>query len=1442
LDKKNKILTYLNFNNNSTELSLGICIGASNISYVISQKDDNDIKVCLSDVINHQGNPKKELEHFFKNLLNKNISIITTGRKFKDLLNADSIPEPKAIENAVEFLGYKGKSFSIASLGAENFMIYCLNKNGNIQNVLTGNKCASGTGEFFMQQIGRMNLTVEEAVDISDIDSPYSVSGRCSVFCKSDCTHALNKGIDKSRVSAGLSKMLSNKTIELLSKQNNQSILLIGGVSQNNAVFQFIKRAYPDTIIPDYSICFEALGASLEGHKRKSKFDKFNIFKTHSFQFSFFEPLENSKAKVEFKSIIKSEAKQDDVCILGIDVGSTTTKAVLLRVSDNAILASIYLRTNGNPIKASVECYTELKNQIKTDIKIIGLGATGSGRHIAALHSLYGGDVNEIIAHSVAAAFFDKDVDTIFEIGGQDAKYTHLTNGIASDYAMNEACSAGTGSFLEESAKESLNIKVTEIETEAFKSKSPINFNDQCAAFISSDIKNAGSEGAKREDIIAGLVYSVCLNYVNRVKGNRPVGNKVFMQGGVCYNKAVPFAMSLLIGKEIIVPPEPGLMGAFGVALEIKKRISLGLYKENDIKLDELINRKFEYKKSFECAGGKEKCDLKCAINIIEIEDKKYPFGGACNKYYNERHNFNSDTSENNIVKLRERLIFNDYLIEKKKGKIKIGVSKSLLTNTLYPFYFNFFTGCGFEVVLSDEIDKKGLDKIRSSYCYPVEISHGYFRNLLTKNTDYIFLPHIMQMDGREINDYNRMCVFVQGETYFLQSSFRDEIEKEYKIKILSPILDFSKGIENSKDVFVKMVTKIGCDSTQATNSFDAAIHTYKNIKNDFKSIGRDFLKNLRDNPDEIAFVLFGRPYNAFTSDVNLNVPNKIATRGYKIIPFDFLPFEEFRSYENMYWYSGNENLSAARFVKEHPQLFGVFITNFSCGPDSFIIPYFRKIMGDKPSLTLELDSHSADVGVETRIEAAIDIIKNYLNIDKDSNEFKPDEKNNLKIINKKNKLYVKDYKGNIFPIHSEDIEVVIPSMGRYSSDVFAAVLRSMGIQSRPLPVPTFETLTLGRGVATCKECLPFLLTTGSLLEYIKNLKAPNKKVLFFMPHGYGPCRQGQYHVRLKDILKSAGLVDSGIMSMDDESSFEDFGNGFFIKQWLGMMIADVYHDIENALNVLAYDNDDAHQILNTEWELIISKLEKQNFKEVYKQLASTAERLSQIKLKNDFEEAKFISLVGEIYVRREEYSRIDLIKILNENGFIVRTAPITEYVYYTNHLQKKGIVKSLNVKDKISLLIKEKIQIRIEKKIKSILSKSGLYNYELIDVEETIKYGKDLVSDYLIGESILTVGLSLREILNESCGIITIGPFNCIPSRLAEGILNKEMTLEGKYRFGKLKRNGYPDTVSNLPYLHVETDGNPFPQITQSRLEIFMMQANKLHYEMDIVKKKHEK
>ena len=488
---------------------IGACLGASSISFVRINEVNNIIKIEDVLTLPHNGDPRrifKEKLIQFTHSANQSINhtpVIVTGRKFRKLVKFTNISEPEATELAFTYLNKNNEVYSaVASLGGETFMVYTIDDESKISNVITRNQCASGTGEFFLQQIKRMDIGLDEVVKIAKDAEPFKVSGRCSVFCKSDCTHALNKGIIKSEVAAGLSLMMAEKVEDLLKKVKPGRVMVVGGVTKNTIVIEFLKKKLPGVEIPGEASYFEALGAALYGLKHDVNIieDFTDIFIPRKSSFVFHQPLKNFKDKVQFKTMVRSKANDGDICILGLDVGSTTTKAVIIRNEDNKILASVYLYTHGNPVEASRKCYAELLRQIPENIKIIGIGTTGSGRQIAGLHALTEGIVNEIVAHAAAAVYFDPEVDTIFEIGGQDAKYTYIVNKVPADYAMNEACSAGTGSFIEESAYESLGIKVTDIEPIAMSGDAPPNFSDQCSAFISSDIKTAQQENiAKRQ-------------------------------------------------------------------------------------------------------------------------------------------------------------------------------------------------------------------------------------------------------------------------------------------------------------------------------------------------------------------------------------------------------------------------------------------------------------------------------------------------------------------------------------------------------------------------------------------------------------------------------------------------------------------------------------------------------------------------------------------------------------------------------------------------------------------------------------------------------------------------------------------------------------------------------------------------------------------------------
>ncbi len=1434
--------------------SFGICIGASTLSVVeLFRNEGKEISINKIFLEPHHGNPKKTLQETITKLkIDSNSKIAVTGRKFRRLVNLTSISEPEAVENAFSHISVDGNHCNaIVSAGGETFMVYVLGKDGRISSVQTGNKCASGTGEFFLQQIERMGIPLAEAITIARAEKPYRVSGRCSVFCKSDCTHATNKGIPKEQVTAGLCQMMAGKVLELIRQIPKKDIMVIGGCARNSVMIEYLKREIENLYIPEEAPYFESLGCALWAlDNETAPFPgQEKLFKKDEKIFFHLPPLEDATGMVEFRTTSGgSAAREGDVCICGLDVGSTTTKALLLRVADDKILASIYLRTKGDPVRASRECYANLVRilgGLADRIRIIGVGVTGSGRKIAGLHAMTDGVINEIIAHATGALYFDREVDTIFEIGGQDAKYTYITNGVPSDYAMNEACSAGTGSFLEEAAKETLGIKMEDIADIALQGRNPPNFNDQCAAFIGSDIKNAFHEGTAREDIVAGLVYSICMNFTNRVKGNRPVGKKVFMQGGVCYNRAVPLAMASLTGKHIIVPPDPGLIGAFGVALEIKRRLSLNLMKERSFSLKQLKDREIEYGPSFVCNGGKEKCDRKCEIARIRIEGKTYPFGGACNRWYNLRSSIKVNAERLNFVDHHERMVFSNAEPDYPKDSKTVGINKSFLVNSYFPLYRHFFSRIGFRVLIPDTLRREGMDRKNAPFCYPAEIAHGYFFDLLQKKPDYLFLPQFTGDYVENGPETSVTCPLSQGEPFYLASTFKDHeafAGLKEKGNILEPVIDFSGGFDDAKKEFVKMSSQLGVSRKIAGRAYEEAVKEQKRIFEDMKGEGLKALEELENNPDEFGIVIIGRPYNALVSEANMGIPNKFASRNIRVIPYNFLPLTEELIEEHMYWSAGQHILRGAHFIKKHPQLFGCYITNFSCGPDSFIIGYFRDIMGKKPSLTLELDSHVADAGLETRIEAFLDIIERYRELEKEKKitenvrEFIPAT---VEIKGKK-QVFV-DSAGVEYSIFDPKVHLIFPSMGRFTSEAAAAAYRGIGIHSSALPPPNEEVLKIGRGNTSCKECLPLLLTTGSLLKYLDERKKEKEKelLIYFMPTASGPCRYGQYSVFLNNLIAKLRLKDVALYSLSAENSYADLdGKNITAHLWTSIVAADIFEEIYSLLLTNAADSKSAMKIFEREWKRFINSLETlTDFKKIMEDLKTVAETLKGIEVKRPIEETPVILLTGEIYVRHDDISRQFLTEELAKSGFAVKVSTLAEWIYYTDWCVQNGFSTGYySRRDRLFLFLRTLYMRRHEREIRKILSKSGLCMNKLEDVDHIINHTDHLISPQLAGEAILTIGSAINEILDHYCGAVAIGPFGCMPNRLSEAILTAEMNMAGKIATGTKnhKIRYLSQRIDDLPFLAIESDGNRFPQIITAKIEAFLLQAGRVHEEME--------
>ncbi|WP_162604841.1 acyl-CoA dehydratase activase [Geomonas ferrireducens] len=1380
--------------------AVGLCLGATTIT--MAQRRGHGVRI---DSFPHEGKVAARLLPLLRAVGDAPVGL--TGRKFCRQLPLPTVSEPEAVELAFAHLRHRFPDADcIVSVGGETFMLYLLNDEGKIRDVHAGNKCAAGTGEFFTQQARRMGLTLEEALELASWETPHRVAGRCSVFCKSDCTHAMNKGVPKGQVVAGICAMMAGKVAELLKKARARRALIVGGCSLNHVMIDLLRQGYPELAVPEEAVGFEALGAMLWAEQHGLPAGTVEAaLACRKRTFAPLPPLGDGLARVTFHTLAPGTfAPGEYLC--GLDAGSTTTKAVLMRRDNKSIVASAYLRTNGDPIAASRACYQSLLAQLPSGSTpdIVGLGVTGSGRLIVGLHGMTDGVVNEIVAHATAAVAFDPEVETIFEIGGQDAKYTFISQRVASDYAMNEACSAGTGSFLEEACRETLGVGTEEIAPLALRATHPPNFSDQCAAFIGSDVNSAVQEGVSTEDVAGGLVYSICQNYLNRVKGNRPVGGKIFMQGGVCYNRAVPAAMASLCGQPIVVPPEPGLMGAYGAALEVLSRLENKLLERAPFDLEVLAGREVRYLEPFTCPG-REGCDRKCSISRIVLDGCTFPFGGACSRYEGRRA---AAKQGEDLVALREEMVFKKHVPTSCATGATVGVLPALFSGTFYPLYAHFFAALGMRVVTPERPAPEGIEAATAPFCHPVLLSHGYLRSALDAGIDHVFLPHVKNaaLEGKP-GEANCTCPLVQGEPYYLAAAFPEEVPQ----RLLTAVLDFQDR-QKLQGAFTAIGKRLGFSTARSNHAFSVAWESFLTLHREMEERGRRFLDEL--DPAATAIVLFGRPYQAFSRLANLSIPLKLSDRGCTVIPHDLLFHGESAARDElMYWSTGRQMLQVADLVKRHPNLFGVFVTSFGCGPDSFLLGYFRDRMGRKPSLTLELDAHTADAGIDTRIEAFLDVIRNYR-----ESLASPRVVTRAAVKEGARQDMPRPGKGNASGcrLDAPAVKVLVPTMGVSGSRGVVCAFRYAGVDAVLAPPPGLEELNLGKAVATCKECLPLLLTVGTLRRYLQQEKRPGESLLFFMPGSDGPCRFGQYRVFLENYLVKNDIRDVAVLSLSCENGYAGLPYRFTRRAWQAVCVGDGMDEIEATLRAQAMDVPAALARLELMKERIFASIARDDSNRLLRVIGGEAAALSAFPRKKETKPL-IIRLLGEIYVRHDGFSRQGLVERLTERGIVVRTAPVAEWLQYSDYCMSHGLAsKSFQARERIKSVLTQKVKAGDRSAVEKELSRSGYYEGEGYDVADLVRASAPLLNPELATEATLTVGTTLLELGRGTHGVISIGPFGCMPSRVAEAVLS-----------GRGRAAGAP--LSDLPFLVIEVDGNAFPQLVEARLESFLLAAQRL-------------
>ena len=908
-------------------------------------------------------------------------------------------------------------------------------------------------------------------------------ASRCSVHCKSDATHKLNKGeCTPADVAVSLIADLAGKIATMVESSNwpRGHIVLAGGLVQNDLFVKELRTllAGSEIDILGESVCLEAFGAAVAaketGKEGVPSVDKW-LHDEPRTRFDELRPLSDftSKVKRMTENSFRPVTPETEL-ILGVDAGSTTTKAVLLGRKSGELVASTYLRTYGNPVKAASECLAELKIQLAAagaaDCRIIQSAATGSGRDLVSIFLDNSLSFNEILAHARAAKEAVPDVDTIFEIGGQDAKFIALENGVPVDYAMNDGCSAGTGSFLEEAAVSDMRVTLEEIGPLALDSQHPVAFDERCAAFINSEVRLALEQGVPKGDVLAGLVYAITDNYLSRVAGARNIGHTILLQGGVALNAALAPAVAAMTGTDVHVPPHPELMGCIGAAFMAGDLLLAGTAPELDGNIASFGRTEKNVKGTFVCGG----CKNRCEITRIALGDTIYPFGGLCSKWEMARRPDALRAKEGkDLLNIRQDMMFRGFApLRPEKPRGRIGLPLALTTYELFPFYAKLLTSLDYEVVLSEP--GAGNRRTYAPACYPGEIAHAAMDDLLSREVDYIFLPYLREFDIPAGHRHAYLCPAVQDIPAVIKSFFEGDSDK-----FLTPEIGLSEHLlGTSGSEIVRMAERLGADAGQAGKAFRSAL----DYQGEFEKKYRENIRRELENIEGPAVILAGRPYAAFAPEVNLSISRKIASRGFTVIPADGLPFEPLPDNDDV-WHFTQRTFAAVEYARRHDNCYVCILSCYSCGPDAIMHHRLRRETEGKPFCFLEIDSLTAHAGIETRIGAFLDIIEERrqraltpLRTEQPQLPAHTERKNG--------RLMVVDSQGNYLPFDDKRIvHVLLTDLPGVTSEMFVSIYRTVNRNVRVTPRMDYETLQKARRVCSGRECLPFLAMMGKVVS-----------------------------------------------------------------------------------------------------------------------------------------------------------------------------------------------------------------------------------------------------------------------------------------------------------------------------------------------------------------------
>lgn len=1216
---------------------LGLDVGSVSVKCIIT---DAFGKIVFSHYARSAGQPVskslalfKAIEASFGTLVFSGAVVTGSGKEL--------VAEPIGVETVNEIVAHATAAWktypnikSIFEIGGQDSKYITIDRDTGGRHYLKDHAfnqlCAAGTGAFLDQQAERIGVSIEQLGHMAKAaGKAANVAGRCSVFAKSDMIHLQQKAVPVEEIAAGLCFALARNFLSTLCKGRvpDPPILFQGGVAANVGVVRAFREILhlgaKDLLVPVNFSVMGALGSAIiAGQSPLSQpvtiaelVQRLAAAGDRPPASSAGLPIQRPHPPPGVSQSVAPYESFSGPYFLGIDVGSVSTKGVIIDSCAN-VVASSYGPTASRPIEALQGCIAELaKDAVAVRGENIShVVATGSGRHIAK--ALFGGGsvVDEISAQSVSCSHFFPDADTLIEIGGQDAKFIRLQDGKIQSFKMNKACAAGTGAFLEEQAGR-LKVRIEEEFADyAFRSLSPAGLGSKCTVFMDSDLVHHLQRGTPTEDLCAGLAYSIAENYLEKVVGSSRIGQTIIFQGGVARNEAVRAVFQELTHTVVQAHPHPEISGALGAALTARQEyehgaVSFGLT---------LTTIKFEADLAgFTC----QLCENLCEIRKITVADGATAyFGSVCGRF---EKSAGEPLPASDPFAIREQLLHDCVqppAIEPHRGQIGFPLALSLHDHL--PFWGTLFHRLGFSTVYSPKTQKSvvelGVMHGPGEFCYPMKVLFGHVQSLIDQGVKKIFIPHLSKFTPPQETTPRYACPYTQAAPYIVRENLSPAKE----------ILTLNFPMAGELHYWVaETAKKLVIDPDEIQQALDIALAAQNTFTEGCLTAGKKILAELYSQNRRGA-VLIGRPYNTSDRYVNLNLARKLRALDIEPLPDDFIPNPTKplpQLWSRIRWGYGRRLVQAARALKEYPFLGAIIVTNFGCGPDAFIDQYLEHELRDTPYLVLEFDDHQAEAGLVTRLEA---FSRNFT-------------------ISDKTKIIVEGIDPGKPRIPLKEYTYYVPSFMDHAYALTGA-LQASGCKTVLLPPTDEQSWNLGLRHSYGKECHPFISFTGDILKAAQQPGFDPGKACYYGPSYFGPCLLPQYGLALHLILERVGLGAITVMNIADPTNMKELGATYMMRLALGIYTIDRFFKWKTEIEPYAKHRGE----VNAVYQQILLDLERGLATGSFiKMIKKSVQALAGVQLTDHSGRRPKIGIVGDVYTRINSHSNNHLYQKLQDGG-----------------------------------------------------------------------------------------------------------------------------------------------------------------------------------------------